>query len=441
MKVLKKTLFLLGILIFFAGYYFYEIKTAPKKEKKKEEEKKLFLINKENVNQIYMKNGAKEIEIIKLGKNWVIKNKNYECDKSEIESLLNKILSLEVEREIENVNDLSQYGLMQPEKIIKLQEDGEKYILCIGDETPTGSYLYTTTDNRNIKLIYKWDLDDILKKEIFDLRDKRILPVDIVKSDVEEIEIKRGNYSYYFKRSGNEWYIKNKIYDLASKDKMDEILENIFDKKVKEYEENKNERECGLEKPTATFKIKVKDGEYYLYLGKKKENFYYAKNSLKPYIFLVEDRIIEDIPENINELREKKLFDFNISDVNEIIITKKEEELKFLKEKDKWYLEKDKTKKISKQKIEDFLSDLKYIEIKDFVDYSEDKLKNYSLLPAELKISVFDSEKRIEIHFGKKTEKEIYCYHPKRKILFTISSSEYDKINKEKEFFIEKEKK
>jgi len=437
MKIFKKTLILLGILLCISGYYFYEVKTTPKREKKKEEEKKLFSIDKKKINKIYIKNGEKEIEIIKSDGNWIIKDKNYECDKNEIESLINKISSLEVEREIENISDLSQYGLTQPEKIIKLQENGEKYILYIGDETPTGSYLYTTTDNRNVKLVYKWDLDNILKKEIFDLRDKRILPVDIVKSDVDEIEIKKGNYLYYFERSGDEWYIKNKINDLAGKEKMDEILENIFDKKIKEYEENKNEKECGLEKPVATIKIKVKNNEYFLYIGKKKDNLYYAKNSLKPYIFLVEDRIL-DIPENINELREKKLFDFNLSDVNEITIAKKNEEIKFLKEKDKWYLEKDKTKKVSKGKIENFLSDLKYVEIENFIDYSEDKLKNYSLSPPEIKISVFDNKKKNEIYFGKKTDKEIYCYHPERKILFTIPSSDYDKINKDKEFFIEK---
>ena len=268
MKIFKKTLILLGILLCISGYYFYEVKTTPKREKKKEEEKKLFSIDKKKINKIYIKNGEKEIEIIKSDGNWIIKDKNYECDKNEIESLINKISSLEVEREIENISDLSQYGLTQQEKIIKLQENGEKYILYIGDETPTGSYLYTTTDNRNVKLVYKWDLDNILKKEIFDLRDKRILPVDIVKSDVDEIEIKKGNYLYYFERSGDEWYIKNKINDLAGKEKMDEILENIFDKKIKEYEENKNGKECGLEKPVATIKIKAKNNEYFLYIGK-----------------------------------------------------------------------------------------------------------------------------------------------------------------------------
>jgi hypothetical protein len=437
MKVFRKTLLLFGVLIILSAYYFYEIKTTPIKEKKKQENKKLFVIEKEKVNSIYIKNRDKEIEIMNGGKNWIIKGKNYECDKNEIESLINKILAIEIEKTIE-VNDLSLYGLDKSDKIIELEGDGEKYTLYIGDEAPTGSYVYTTKDKKNINLVYKWDIENILKKEIFDFRDKRIIPVDIVKTDIEEFEIKRAKYNYYFVKNGDYWYIKDGINDLASKEKLDEIFENIFDRKIKEYTEDKSEIECGLEKPHSTFRIKIKNNEYFLYLGKKKGNLYYAKNSLKPYIFLVEDKILEDIPEEINKLRERKLFDFNVFGVNEITIIKGNEELKFLKEKDTWYLEKDKTKKISKKKIEDFLSDLRHIEIENFIDYSENKLKDYSLFPPEIKISAIDETKKIEIHFGKKTDKEIYGYHPRRKILFTIPSSDYEKINKEKGFFIEK---
>jgi hypothetical protein len=437
MKVFRKTLLLFGVLIILSAYYFYEIKTTPIKEKKKQENKKLFVIEKEKVNSIYIKNRDKEIEIMNGGKNWIIKGKNYECDKNEIESLINKILAIEIEKTIE-VNDLSLYGLDKSDKIIELEGDGKKYTLYIGDEAPTGSYVYTTKDKKNINLVYKWDIENILKKEIFDFRDKRIIPVDIVKTDIEEFEIKMAKYNYYFVKNGDYWYIKDGINDLASKEKLDEIFENIFDRKIKEYTEDKSEIECGLEKPHSTFRIKIKNNEYFLYLGKKKGNLYYAKNSLKPYIFLVEDKILEDIPEGINKLRERKLFDFNVFGVNEITIIKGNEELKFLKEKDTWYLEKDKTKKISKKKIEDFLSELRHIEIENFIDYSENKLKDYSLFPPEIKISAIDETKKIEIHFGKKTDKEIYGYHPRRKILFTIPSSDYEKINKEKGFFIEK---
>lgn len=440
MKTLKKTIFLFIILILIVGYYFYEIKTAPIKEKKKTERKRLFIVNKNEINSLFIKNGNKEIEIFKKDQNWIIKDKNYECDKNEVETLINKISSLEFEREIESVSDFSQYGLDNPDKIIKFQQNGEKYILYIGNESPTGSYFYVTKDKIGLFLVYKWDLNNILEKEIFDLRDKRIIPIDIPKTDIEEIEFKEEKRLISLINKGNEWYICHPIEDLASKEKVEKIIENIIDGKVKSFEEEKKEKECGLEKPKAILRIKVKTNEYFLYIGKKKDELYYAKNSCKPYIFLIEDKILKDIPEEINDLRERKLFDFDISEVSEIIITKEGKEFKFVKEKENYYLEKERTKNISKEKIEDFLYNLKYLEIKDFIEYSEPKLKDYQLSPPTIKVSIYDNKKKTEIYFGKKTQDDIYCYHPKRKILFTIPSSDYDKINKEKEFFIEKSK-
>ncbi|MCM8803800.1 MAG: DUF4340 domain-containing protein [Candidatus Omnitrophica bacterium] len=441
MKNFKKTILLFIILIAVGTYYFYEIKSSSEREKKRSESKRLFIIDKNKITSLFIKNGDKEIEIVKKNQDWIIKDKNYQCDKNEIDGIINKISSLEFEREIEGISDFSQYGLDNPSKIIKFQQNGEKYILYIGNESPTGSYLYATKDKIDLFLVDKWDLNNILEKEIFDLRDKRIMPVDIVKTDIEEIEIKKGEKLISLINKGDGWYINNPIDDLADKEKIEKIIENIIDGKVKNFEEDKKEKECGFEKPSAIFKIKVKNNEYFLYLGKKMDDLYYAKNSEKPYIFLIEDKILEDIPEEINNLRSKKVFDFDISEVNEIIITKKQGEFKFIKEKENYYLEKERRKKISKERIENFLYDLKNLQINEFIEYPENKLKDYQISPPEIKISLCDNKRKTEIYFGKKVKDNIFCYNPKRKILFTIPSSDYDKINKEKEFFIEKENK
>jgi len=140
-------------------------------------------------------------------------------------------------------------------------------------------------------------------------------------------------------------------------------------------------------------------------------------------------------------LREKRLFDIDISEVVEFSIIKKDRELKFRKEKNSYYIEGEKTKKISKEKVEEFLNDLKYLEIKNFIEYSDEKLKTFLLSSPLLKIIVYTDETRKEIHFGMKTENEVFCFSPERKIIFTILSSDYSKIDKDEEFFIKKEEK
>lgn len=440
MRIFRKTLLLFVVLIIIFIYYFYEIKSTPRKEKKKQESKKIFLIEKEKIKSIIINNEDKKIELVNLNGLWVIKDKNYECDKNEIETLFNKLLSLEIDRNLGEVENLSQYGLDNTNKFIEITYNGTKLILYIGDQTPSGSYFYVSKDRKNVFLVYKWDLNSIIEKNIFDFRDKRIIPSDLAKTDIEEIEIKKDKISYILKKEIDKWFIEFPLKDLSDKEKIENILEKIINGKVKSFEEEKKEKECGLDKPKITILLKTKNNQYFLYFGKKFDDAYYCKNSLKGYIFLVGKDILENIPDEISQLREKKLFDFNVSDVIGFSIIKNGKELKIIKENEKYYIEKDKNKKISKEKIDDFLYDLKYLEIKDFIDYSEINLKKYQLTSPLIKIYVSDNKSKTEIHFGKKTDKDIYCYHPERKIIFTIPSSDYSKIDKNEEFFIEKEK-
>ncbi|MCM8772236.1 MAG: DUF4340 domain-containing protein [Candidatus Omnitrophica bacterium] len=440
MKGYKKTLALFIILILFSGFYFYLTKTEPKRIKKKQESKKIFIGEKDKINSIFIKDKEKEIEILKSDNFWIIKEKNYECDRNEIESLINKILSLEMERNLGEVEDLKQYGLEKPEKLLMICEDNQKLFLFVGDETPSGSYLYASTDKREVFLISKWDLKEIFEKNIFDLRDKRIIPAEITKSDIEEIEVKKAKTGFHFTKKDEIWNIDYPINDWADKDKIENFIEKIVNGKVQSFEEEKSEKECGLEKPEVLISLKTKENKYFLHFGKKVNDSYYCKNSLKPYIFKVEKNLLEDISENINDLRYKKLFEFSVSDVAEFSITKNGKELKIVKIKEDYFFEKDRKKRISKEKVEEFLEDLKNLEIENFLEYSEKNLNNYSLSTPPLKISVFDGRKKTEIYFGKKVDKEIYCYHPKRKIIFTISSDNYPKIDKDENFFLKTKK-
>ncbi|MCM8819090.1 MAG: DUF4340 domain-containing protein [Candidatus Omnitrophica bacterium] len=436
MKIFSKTLSLLILLILICVFYFYEIKYSAKREKKEEGSKKVFIVEKNEIKSIIINNEDKKIELVSLNNQWFVKDKNYECDKNEIESLLNKIISLQINRNLGEIEDLTQYGLTDSKKFIEIKYNGTKQTLFIGGQTPSGSYLYTTKDKKNVYLVYKWDLNDIIEKDMFDLVDKRILPVEIKKSDIEQIEIKNKVY-FLVRRKGDIWNFEKPINDWADKEKIDNFLDKIINGKIKSFEEDKKEKDCGLEKPKIIISLKTKDKEYFLHFGKKVNETYYCKNSLKPYIFLVEENLLE-MPDEINALREKKLFDFNISDLIEFSIIKKGKELKIVKDGEKYYNESDKHKKISKEKVEEFLSDIKYLEIKDFISYSETNLKKYGLSSPLIRIIVKYNKTKTEIHFGTKTEKDIYCYHPERKIIFTIPSSDYSKIDKDFDFFIEK---
>lgn len=437
MKYFKKNLLLLGILIIVMVFYFTYKKILPQKEKLKEEKEKIFSVEKEKINRIYIKTPDKEIELVKENENWIIKEKGYECDKDEIETILNKIISLDIEKELGEISELSIYGLLEPKKLLEFKANGENYILYVGDDTPTGSSTYVTKDKKNILLVYKWDLNSIFEKNIFDLRDKRVIMADISSSDVSEIEARTEKINFLVKKSGDNWKIEEPLKDIADNTKIERIIDNLIDKKVKNFEEEKKEEDCGLKEPKSYIRIKAKNKDYFLFIGKVVDNSYYAKSSLKPYIFTIEKGIIEDIPEKINELREKKIFKFDTGDFEELFIEKGKLKIEIKKEKGRYYLVKNKKMEIVKEKVEDYLDNLKYIEIEEFLD-NENDLKKYNLSPPDIKIIIKDAYSKNEVYFGNKDEKNLYGYIPERNVIFKIPAENYEKIFKQEDYFISK---
>jgi len=313
MKIIKKNLVYLFILLLISGGYFlYTKKIEKKKEEKKLIEKRIFFIPEEKVSYVSIKNGEKKIECFKENEEWKIKPGNFDADSNEIRNLIDNILKIEKERKLEGVENLDEFGFGKKNKKITVGNLGEKFSLIIGEETPTGSYYYTTTDNKNVFLVSKWDINNIVEKNTFDLRDKRIIPAKIEKEKIEKIEIKRGKEKYVVKKEKDRWKILSPLKDLADKNKVENIISDILEKKVKSFE--KKGIETGIS-PSAYVKISSEGKEYSLFFGKEKNGKIFAKNSLKPFIFTIDKEILDDIPESIDDLRERDVFTFEKENV------------------------------------------------------------------------------------------------------------------------------
>jgi len=96
-------------------------------------------------------------------------------------------------------------------------------------------------------------------------------------------------------------------------------------------------------------------------------------------------------------------------------------------------------KKISKEKVNNFLDDLKFIEIDDFLKFSKENLKKYGLLNPDVKLTVILPENRKEsIYTGKKEKEKVFCFLPERNVIITISKDDWKTLNKKESDFVEK---
>lgn len=434
MKIIKKNLVYLIILFLVGGGYFlYTKKIEKEKEEKKLIEKKIFFIPEEKVSYVSIKNGEKKIECFKENEGWKIKPGNFDADSNEIKNLIDNILKIEKERKLEGVENLDEFGLGKKNKKITVGNPGEKFSLIIGEETPTGSYYYGTTDNKNIFLVSKWNINDIIEKNVFDLRDKRIIPAKIEKEKIEKIEIKKGRNRYVIERKNKKWEIIYPLKDLADKNEVENIISDILEKKVKSFEK----KETGIS-TSAYIKFSSEGKEYSLFFGKEKDGKIFAKNSIKPWVFTIDKEILDDIPESIDDLREKDVFTFEKENVVAVEIENKNGKFTLIKKDNGWRIEKSK-KKISKEKVDSFLDDLKFIEIDKFLKFSKENLKKYGLLNPDIKITVILPENRKEsIYTGKKEKEKIFCFLPERNVIITISKDDWKTLNKKESDFFEK---
>lgn len=443
MKGFKKTIFLFLILVSLGmWYYFYEIKGGEKRKKIKSLQKRVFLIPEDKVSFLGIYNGEKFIECRKEKNKWLIENpEKLDGDKEEIENAVKTVIEIEKEREIGEVENLNSFGLEKPVKKIIIGENGKRYMVFIGDENPSGSYYYATSDRKKIFLISKWDIEDVLKKKVFDLRDKRIIPVEIEREKIKKIEVKRKKLKFVCKKEKERWNLIYPVSDWADESKVEDIIYEVIDGKIKSFErEKKSLTFYKLKKPEIEIKIKYSGKTYSLFIGKKHDGLYYARNSVKPYIFSIDKSVVETLPERLIDIRDKDIFKFISSDVEEITVEREKEKFTLLKEKEEWKI-KGKKEKISSEKVEDFLDDLKFLEIEGFLKFSSEKLSHYKLSPPVVKITVKTDKGKEEIFFGKKIKDKLYSYNPERKIIFYISASDSKIIEKElKDFVVEKEK-
>ncbi len=436
MSIFKKNLILFFILIIFVAFYFlYTKKIEKKKERNESIEKNVFSLPENKVSYILIKNNDKEFECFKKNNNWIINNKNFECDNKEIQNLINSIVKIQKEREIGEIDDLDKYGLKEETKKIIIG-NSERFSLFIGRDTPTMDFYYATTDKKNIFLVSK-EINNILEKDIFDLRDKRIIPAEIKKEEIEKIEIKRGKNIYIIQKEKGKWKIISPINDFADKFKIENIISNIIEGNVKFFVED-NTKKTDLLFTSSYIKLTTKNETFSLFFGKEENEEIYAKNSIRPYIFKIDKKVLNDIPENITDLREKYVFTFSKDEIIVIEIENKNEKFKIIKKENKWEIE-GKQEKVLDEKIDEFLDEINSLQINKFIEFSESNLTKYGLKIPEIKITIIlKNNDKESLHIGKKDGENIFCFLPERKIIITLPESDYPTLNKSKDDFIKK---
>jgi hypothetical protein len=278
------------------------------------------------------------------------------ADPDTVGSMVSSLSSLNADKLIEDkAADLQPYGLHIPTlDITVVKKDGKSDELLIGDDTPTGSGAYAKLagDPRvfTVASFTKTSLD----KTPTDLRDKRLLTFDSDKLTRVELQAK-GQPVEFGKNNRNEWQILKPRPLRADGSQVDTLITKLKDAKMDlagaQLDIAKN---FAAAAKVATVVVADAGGNQTLEVRKDKDKNCYARSSAVEGTYKVASDLADALDKNLDDFRNKKLFDFGFSDPNKVEL----KAVTYAKSGDKWLAGSKTMDNTSVQNLIDKLRDL-----------------------------------------------------------------------------------
>ncbi|OGW15446.1 MAG: hypothetical protein A3G93_10485 [Nitrospinae bacterium RIFCSPLOWO2_12_FULL_45_22] len=407
MSIRKLSLMFLILILLGSYFYFYEIKRKGALQKAEEAGKKVFSLKKEDIVELKLKKGDKNIVCRKGDGNWNLeKPLQAPADSITIDAVLSSLLGLSRERAIEDkVADLSPYGLKDPDIEVVLKSNKDKvegHALYVGDKNPTGSFLYVRQGNNPEVFLVPSSLEADLSKEVNDFRDKTAVKIN--PHEIQKVEfIRDGQQIRCELDQAKQWTIVEPIKYRANEAKIKDFLDKVRELKIKEFvdEDPKELNPYGLDHPSQelAFWSKNKEGSpVRLYLGMKDEGEkgVYAKHSDKKNVFLVEEGFITYLPQRVEELRDPYLLRFDPEKVIKLGIQSPAEGniICTIEHDHNWQLQAPVKVKADAQEIDTLLTNLKELKVKEFISDEPKDLQEYGLASAQISYNIWEKNQK-----------------------------------------------
>lgn len=314
------------------------------------------------------KKDAGTVTLVKKGSsNWQITEpKVLDADQNAVSTMLLPLSSLSSERVVEEkAADLKQYGLEQPAIELDLTgKDHKKQQLRIGDDTPTGGSAYAMLGTGPKVFTISSSDKTSLDKTLNDLRDKHLLKLESER--VSRIELSRKNQDIEFGRDKSGWQILKPRPLRADSFQIDELVTKLTDARMDLSGTGTQDSAAVFAHATAIAVAKVTgdSGTQELQIRKSKDQ-YYAKSSVVDGAYKVDSDLGQALDKNLDDFRNKKLFDFGFNQVNKIEIQDGSKSYVFTRSGLDWLSE---GKKVDSGKVESLISALRDLTATKFPD-------------------------------------------------------------------------
>jgi Domain of unknown function (DUF4340) len=332
---------------------------------------KILAVNESDITKFDLKkNGTEQVSVERnsAGQWHITAPMPLAADQSAVSSLLGTFSSLNSERLVEEkASSLAPYGLETPNLEVDLTEKANKtQKLLLGDDTPAGSGMYAKLDgDARVFTIPKFDKTSI-DKTANDLRDKRLLTLNPDK--ISQVDLAAKKQEMAFGRTKDEWQIVKPKPLRADNSQVDELVRALTDAKMElgaSDDPKKNGSLFATATPVATAKVTAESGTQELEVRKNKDD-YYAKSSAVEGIYKVPSTLGQAVDKNLDDFRNKKLFDLGADDPSKIEIRTGSKTYFLTKGGEDWWS--GSAKKMDAASVDDLLEKIRDLSADKFVD-------------------------------------------------------------------------
>jgi len=303
----RSTLIFLLVVVFFLSLYLFETRRVEKQKKAQEAMKTLFHLQPEDLTRLALRKDNREIVLErKDGEVWEIKAPlRTPADPFALARVKNTLGALKYLRVIsKEPRDLSQFGLDPPDFLISYRAGEQEGFLAFGSKSPVEDGFYARSGlGRTVYLVYGPDKID-LDKTLFDLRAKGLFTIQ--REGVDRLVIERPGRTWILKRVDGKWSLHGREDFAVDQERVEDLLRITLVAEALSFvrEEAVDLEPYGLNPPQARVLFSDDEQSEEILYGASAENrAVYAKILGKPQVLTAPKRLIEELPETLEDLK------------------------------------------------------------------------------------------------------------------------------------------
>ena len=281
---------------------------------------------------------------------------------------------------------------------------------------------------------------------------------DVPRDEIEQVEISFADAAYQDlklvkDKTNSSWQLTAPFQADADGEKVNQMLDDMLNKRVKQVLEVTELTQYGLDTPSITFSLWTAGGTSptaTFLIGKKAINFsVYVKEKSEAHIFLIESSALDDLTKSPTDLRTRSVIKFNTETVSSIQFeqnngsaSKRSSAVHCEKRDGTWHVTHPITAEADTQEIETLLSELRSLQVSSFEADGADagvpaRLAKYGLDAPRIQTKLTDDDSTYSLDIGSPvpseagTQGRVYVkVSVYQDAIYTVSEDIYNLLNK-----------